>query len=414
MGLPQPLASGAPWWGERGHASETESEPDGAEAEAASVEPRPWRVIWQVGGLCWLVVTGTALLWMLPASGTMMSGMYVITSQARAMQHLLVFLAAALAYRLAIALGWPDSVWGRVRVAAINTLLALAVVSFSQIALALAAGLIDRHTVEMHDTLDSWAPFSPRWESWAMPLRFFLPPYVLGLCAIALVLVTHRHHREALRAARLASAYEGARMAMLSAQLQPHFLFNALHAVSVLIDDSPRQAATMLARLGDFLRHVLESSHWPWVDVATELAGLDAYLAVQQTRFSDQLSIEIDASPEALGVYVPSLLLQPLAENAIEHGRGEGGPTLRVRVATWVRDGRLGIAVSNSSPRLARPLSSGDFGHGLRNVELRLRAAYGRDAHLSVGPDAHGGTSAVLDLPLRWVPGVRMNASAGS
>ncbi|HKD55134.1 MAG TPA: histidine kinase [Steroidobacteraceae bacterium] len=412
MGLPQPLASGAPWWGERGQASETGSERVGAEVEVAPVESHPWRVIWLVGGLCWLVVTGTALLWMLPASGTTMSGMYVVTTEARAVQHLLVFLAAASAYRLAIALGWPGSLWSRARVAAINTLLALAVVSFSQIALALVAGFIDRHTVEMHDTLDSWAPFSPRWESWAMPLRFFLPPYVLGLCAIALVLVTHRHHREALRAAKLASAYEGARMAMLSAQLQPHFLFNSLHAVSVLIDDSPRQAATMLARLGDFLRHVLESSHWAWVDVATELAGLEAYLAVQQTRFSDQLSVSIDASPEALGVYVPSLLLQPLAENAIEHGRGEGGPSLRVRVATWVRDGRLGIAVGNSSPRLARPLSAGDYGHGLRNVELRLRAAYGRDAHLTVGPDAQGGTSAVLDLPLRWVPGVPVSERA--
>lgn len=412
MGLPQPLATGASWWGGHGYAAESDSERACAEVEVALIEPRPWRVIWQVGGSCWLVVTGTAVLWMLPASGTTMSGMYVITTQARAAQHALVFVAAALAYRLAIALGWPGSLWGRVRVAAINTLLALTVVSFSQIALALAAGFIDAHTLEMHDTLDSWAPFSPRWESWAMPLRFFLPPYVLGLFGIALVLLTHRHHREALRAAKLASAYEGARMAMLSAQLQPHFLFNSLHAVSVLIDDSPRQAATMLARLGDFLRHVLESSHWAWVDVATELAGLEAYLAVQQTRFSDQLSISIDASPEALGVYVPSLLLQPLAENAIEHGRGEGGPSLRVRVATWVRDGRLGIAVSNSSPRLTRPLSAGDYGHGLRNVDLRLRAAYGRDARLTIGPDAQGGTSAVLDLPLRWVPGVAVSEQA--
>ena len=412
MGSPQPLASGASWWGERGQATETERERACAEVEVASVEPRPWRVIWQVGGLCWLVVTGTALLWMLPASGTTMSGMYVITTQARAAQHALVFLAAALAYRLAIALGWPGSLWGRVRVTAINTLLALTVVSFSQIALALVAGYVDHRPVEMRDTLDSWAPFSPRWESWAMPLRFFLPPYVLGLCAIALVLVTHRHHGEALRAARLASAYEGARMAMLSAQLQPHFLFNSLHAVSVLIDDSPRQAATMLARLGDFLRHVLESSNWPWVDVATELAGLEAYLSVQQTRFSDQLSISLDASPEALGVYVPSLLLQPLAENAIEHGRREGGGALRVRVSTFVRDGRLGIVISNSSPQLTRPLSTGDYGHGLRNVELRLRAAYGRDAQLTVGPDAQGGTSAVLDLPLRWIPAVPVSESA--
>jgi len=358
-------------------------------------------VILCVGGLCWLVVTGTALLWMLPASGTTMSGMYVITTKARALQHLLVFLAAAACYRIAIALGWPDPFWERARVAVVNTVLALAVVSFSQIALALTAGFVDHHTLEMHEMLDSWAPFSPRWELWAMPLRFFLPPYVLGLCAIALVLVAHRHHREALRATELANAYAAARMAMLSAQLQPHFLFNSLHAISVLIDDSPRQAATMLARLGDFLRHALESSHWPWVDVATELAGLEAYLAVQQTRFSDRLSIAIDASPESLTVCVPSLLLQPLAENAIEHGRSEGGPTLRVRVAAWVKGERLSIVVSNSSPRLATDLAHADYGHGLSNVDLRLRAAYGSDARLTVGPDEQGGTSALLDLPLR-------------
>jgi len=337
---------------------------------------------------------------MLPASGTTMSGMYVITTRARALQHLLVFLAAATCYRIAIALGWPDRFWERVRVAVINTVLALAVVSFSQIALAFTAGFVDQHALEMHEMLDSWAPFSPRWEFWAMPLRFFLPPYVLGLCAIALVLVAHRHHREALRAAELANAYAAARMAMLSAQLQPHFLFNSLHAISVLIDDSPRQAAIMLARLGDFLRHALESSHWPWVDVATELTGLEAYLAVQQTRFSDRLSIAIDASPESLTVCVPSLLLQPLAENAIEHGRNEGGPALRVRVATRVKGERLCIVVSNSSPRLAADLAPADYGHGLSNVDLRLRAAYGSDAHLTVGPDEQGGTSALLDLPL--------------
>jgi LytS/YehU family sensor histidine kinase len=172
----------------------------------------------------------------------------------------------------------------------------------------------------------------------------------------------------------------------------------------VLIDDSPRQAAAMLARLGDFLRHALESSQWPWVDVATELAGLEAYLAVQQTRFSDRLSIAIDATPESLGIYVPSMLLQPLAENAIEHGRNEGDPTLQVGVAAWVNGERLCIAVSNSSPRLPTELSPTDYGHGLLNVDLRLRAAYGSDARLTVGPDAQGGTSALLDLPLRGAP----------
>jgi len=102
-----------------------------------------------------------------------------------------------------------------------------------------------------------------------------------------------------------------------------------------------------------------------------------------------------------LGVYLPSLLLQPLAENAIEHGRNEGGPALHVRVRASVIAERLCIVVNNSSPRLDADLSPADYGHGLSNVDLRLRAAYGGEAHLRVGPDQEGGTTAFLDLPLR-------------
>lgn len=192
---------------------------------------------------------------------------------------------------------------------------------------------------------------------------------------------------------------------MLSAQLRPHFLFNALHAAVGLIEDDPRGASTMLVRLGDFLRHALEASRSPWVDVATELAGLEAYLAVQQTRFSDHLSVAIDASPESLGVYLPSMLLQPLAENAIEHGRKECAGALELRVAASVSAESLCIVVNNSSPRLAADLTPADYGHGLSNVDLRLRAAYGEEAHLAVGPDQQGGTTAILVLPVRRRPG---------
>jgi hypothetical protein len=382
--------------------AEREVEPDGDEVGTGA-----WGVIWSVGGLCWLIVTGTALLWMSPLSGLQIGDYFVISGTARAAQHLFVFLVAAVAYRLAVGLGWPDSPAQRARVITLNTLLALGVVAFGPIALALAGGLVDARFPEMRETLAAWSPLSGRWQFWATPLRFFLLPYVLGLCAVALVLMRRRQHREALRAAHLASACAAARMAMLSAQLQPHFLFNSLHAISVLVDDSPRQATAMLARLGDFLRHALESSHWPWTDVATELAGLEAYLAVQQMRFSDRLSIEIDASPESLPAMLPALLLQPLAENAIEHGRDDSGSVLRVRVESEIVAGRLRLRVNNSTPRMPGVLPPEDYGHGLRNVDLRLRAAYGRDAHLCVAPDAHGGTTAFLDLPFREFAGER-------
>jgi LytS/YehU family sensor histidine kinase len=80
----------------------------------------------------------------------------------------------------------------------------------------------------------------------------------------------------------------------------------------------------MIARLGDFLRHALESGRWPWTDLASELAGVEAYLAVQQMRFADGLTVSVQAEAQALGASVPALLLQPLVENAIEHGRSAG------------------------------------------------------------------------------------------
>ena len=155
MEVPQVLSPQARWPGPQAAPQAAR----GACAVTAS-EPGPWGVIWRVGGLCWLLVTGTALLWMLPASGSTMRGMYVATTQARAAQHLLVFLAAALGYRVAVALGWPASIWARARVAVVNTLLALAVAAFSPLALALAARFIDRHPRAMQETLESWAPLS--------------------------------------------------------------------------------------------------------------------------------------------------------------------------------------------------------------------------------------------------------------
>src|ERR1700674_4553439 len=86
--------------------------PTGADGRPSPAEPGPWGVIWGVGGLCWLVGTGTAVLYMLPTSGTTMDGMYIITSRARTVQHLLVFVGAAFVYRLAIALGWPGPARG--------------------------------------------------------------------------------------------------------------------------------------------------------------------------------------------------------------------------------------------------------------------------------------------------------------
>jgi Histidine kinase len=347
---------------------------------------RPWPLILGIGGASWLLLAGLAGF---PA------GLAAPVSLASlGLQETCVFAAAAAGYRVTLALGWPPGALARVRVVLLSLLPALAVTLLApQLADALVSGL--------RDGAGPFAmPLTGAARSLALAQRF-LPPYLLGLCATLLALTAAGAARARREAAALAGECAGARMQMLSAQLQPHFLFNALHAISVLVDDSPRRASAMIARLGDFLRHALESGRWPWTDLASELAGVEAYLAVQQVRFGDTLRVAVEAGTEALGASVPALLLQPLVENAIEHGRSAQGAVLSVHIAAAVVGGRLCIVVGNSPSPLCRDLTPADFGHGLSNVEQRLRAAYGEQARLTIGPDRRGGAAAFVELPRR-------------
>jgi hypothetical protein len=338
---------------------------------------------------CWKPILGTgAAAWIALALLAMLPGPLAPPSYPDyAAQQLLVLLAALLGYRVSLARGWPARPAARVRAVAVAILVALAVVGLAPQLADAGIALIRERPRQAGQLL--------------VQVQRFLPPYLLGLCASLLVLGARASGRLRRQAAALESECAGARMRMLSAQLQPHFLFNALHAISVLVEDSPRRASAMIARLGDFLRHALESGRWPWTDLASELAGVEAYLAVQQMRFAEALSVEVEAGAEALGACVPALLLQPLVENAIEHGRSAGAAVLHVRIAASVVAARLCIVVSNSHSRLRGELSPADFGHGLGNVEQRLRAAYGDEARLTIGADGSGAAAAFLELPRR-------------
>lgn len=372
-----------------------------------------WRLIWVAGGLCWLIAAATNVLWAMPLSGKTFGNMYFMSTSARVIRYVTVFLVAVCAYRVAIAIGWADTLPGRARATLINTLLALTVALSSTVAGGLVTGLIDGRVAGSAGMWDILSSGKRLWglAAWGTPLCFFLPPYLMGLGAIALVKLAGRNQREAILAAQLSADYAEARLSMLSAQLQPHFLFNSLHAIIRLIDESPADAATMLARLGDFLRHALETSRTPWVKVATELEGLEAYLEIQRVRFSEQLTVMFDVTPAAAELAVPSLLLQPLAENAVEHGRAVRGKPLVVRVGARIVADRLQFVISNGGPPLDGPLLPRDYGRGLSNVDLRLRAAYGSEAQLTVGPDQHGGTVAILNLPARRHPDATTHAS---
>ena len=361
----------------------------------------PWSLLLLAAGAGWLIVTSTAVLWMQPMSGKVVGDNYYISSPARALQHFLVFLVSVMAYRVTFWRGTPNYRARPLLYIALQVALALMVVRLAPFTTAIVSGLVDHRMADFYDTVNAWRPFAPSFRSWLVPMQFFLPPYLLGLALIGMMQLARDYHRESLRSAKLWAAYAETRLTMLSTQLQPHFLFNALHAISELINEDPDRASVMLARLGDFLRHALESSKQPWVTVATEVAGLEAYLAVQQARFRDRLQVDIRIDQHAAALTIPSMLLQPLAENAVEHGRGGPSSVLAVSVAISLAGDQLLIAIRNSTPQLAAPLASGKYGNGLKNVAFRLRTAYSGAADLVVGPDPRGGTLASLDLPAR-------------
>ena len=201
-----------------------------------------------------------------------------------------------------------------------------------------------------------------------------------------------------LRAARLQTELARAQVESLKMQIHPHFLFNTLNAIAGLMREDVESADTMLAQLSELLRGTLQTEGVQEVPLSEELRILRAYLAIQQTRFGDRLRIDIDVPDGCLQSVVPTLILQPLVENAIRHGfSATPGPgCIAVRVSSG--PGRLRIDVTDEGPGPPQPLREG---YGLRNTRSRLHALYGEAATLSVDPAQPRGARARLDLPSR-------------
>jgi two-component system LytT family sensor kinase len=199
-----------------------------------------------------------------------------------------------------------------------------------------------------------------------------------------------------MQAARLTGQLAEARLGALRMQLNPHFLFNSLNAITVLVRDQNTEGASrMLELLSDVLRQVLRSDETHETKLADELSFLEKYLAIEQVRFSDRLRPRIDVDPAVAGALVPRFLLQPLVENALRHGiarRAEAG-TL---IITALREGsELVLTVRDDGPGL----TGGAPGLGLANTRERLAALYGAGASLEVTNAKEGGAVARVRLP---------------
>ena len=186
----------------------------------------------------------------------------------------------------------------------------------------------------------------------------------------------------------------------LTAQLQPHFLFNTLHSVSTLMHFDVEAADRMLARLAELLRRTTAALPSPEITLAEELALLEPYLDILRIRFADRLVVTVEVEPAARGEFVPTLVLQPLVENAVRHGiaRSERG---EVRVGAHVREGHLLLTVRNTGPGLPPEWRPASEGVGLSNTRARLNCLYGSDHLLAIASQRGGGLAVTLRIPLR-------------
>ena len=207
------------------------------------------------------------------------------------------------------------------------------------------------------------------------------------------------------RSLRAEALAHRARLEALRYQINPHFLFNTLNAVSTLVAEGrAAEANRMIARLSDFLRLTLQGSGATEVPLAEEIAFTRQYLEIEQVRFDDRLGVELDVSSDALPALVPALILQPLVENAIKHAVGPRERGGRIAVVAR-RDGdSLRLEVADDGPGAGDADPEAGRGVGLANTRGRLRELYG-DAHtFTLRSPEGGGFAAVLELPLRLAP----------
>ncbi len=237
------------------------------------------------------------------------------------------------------------------------------------------------------------------WQSLAIGMMFA----VLGSVMFLLAERIYRLDDE-VRQRRLAEAEQGrreteARLKLLQAQIEPHFLFNTLANVGSLIDSAPPRARQLLDRLNDWLRIALARTRDDQASLGDELALLENGLEILAVRFGPRLAWDIEVAADLRRLPFPPMLLQPLLENAVKHGIEPMLGGGQVRIAAW-RDGeRLHLEVSDDGGGFDSEAATQGQGTGLDNVRARLAALYGEAGRLTLATNAAGGVTASLELP---------------
>jgi two-component system, LytTR family, sensor kinase len=321
---------------------------------------------------------------------------------ARLLQHLVLYPLFILCAWSSLRVGWRP-LW---RTLPIQLSFALGFAVLAAPALVLGELLMSEWhgpagiTHPLNKGYDTWADFfaGAAVPTWIASATSFLVTYGFGLALITSFGFYQRLRDSQLRSAALERALAAAHLAALRMQLSPHTLFNLLHTIRGQITWDPPAAQAMVVQLGDLLRRLLTAGEREFSRLADELQFVQLYLQLQQRRFADRLSVEVPARERAPLAWVPSLILQPLVENAVVHGLAGHEGQVTVRVEASVAGETLVLRVLNSLTPSWHGLHGA--GIGLANVRERLAVQFGERASFSAGPGADHQWVAEIHMPL--------------
>jgi two-component system, LytTR family, sensor kinase len=209
-----------------------------------------------------------------------------------------------------------------------------------------------------------------------------------------------RMARQREEAARLSEQLAKAQLGALRQQIEPHFLFNALNTIAGLVREGRNDnAVDMIAGLSELLRHSLRTTNQQQVALGEELEIVEKYLEIEKARFAERLKVDVDVPEELRRARVPSLILQPIVENAVKHGiaqRVQGGA---IGITATRVNGTLSVSVRNDGPRFPADWESSRRGIGLENVRERLTSLYGAAGELRVDTEVEAGARVVIVVP---------------
>jgi hypothetical protein len=305
--------------------------------------------------------------------------------QNRLLQHALMLPLVLVCYSVAARIGWRPAAW---RVP-------------QQLALALgfALSMYWMKRVGSHILYDEPFGVFTRGDLavWISDTATGLLAYGFGLALITVVATQRRYHRLQLRNSELQRDWAGARLAALRTQLSPHTLFNVLHTIQARISGEPEVAENLIASLGDLLRGLLQAGERDFTQLRDELEFVKLYLGLQSGRFADRLTVHVQGGASVPSVWVPSLILQPLVENAVVHGLADHSGPVRIDVTYELSPEELKLRVVNSKGSGNVP---GVGGFGLRNIRERLAVQFGERATLTAGPGDASTWVATVTLPV--------------